>query len=55
MPAKGGGDGESRDDRLDQAIRLLQQALAMIDTLDDHPEIGARLHGLIEDLRKESE
>ena len=54
MPATEGGDGQSRDDRLEHAIALLDQALGMIDELDEHPEIGARLHGLIEDLRKDS-
>lgn len=55
MPATLGGDGPSRDDRLERAIALLDEALGILDELDDYPEIGARLHGLIEDLRKENQ
>lgn len=52
MPAATqGADDSSRDERLQRAITLLSQALSLIDQLEEYPELGARLQGLIEDLR----
>jgi hypothetical protein len=47
-------DGSSRHQRIARAILLLDEALQIIDDLEDLPELGARLHGLIDELKNES-
>lgn len=43
-------DGSSRVIKLRRAISLLEEALQVVDDLQDYPEVGARLAGLIESL-----
>lgn len=47
-------DGSSRQEGTERAIALLEEALQIMDDLGEFPELGARLHGLIEALRDES-
>ena len=46
-------DGSLRQQRIQRSILLLEEALQIIDELEDFPEIGARLHGLVESLKDE--
>ena len=46
-------EGSSRRERIERAILLLEQALQIIDGLQDAHEVGARLHGIIESLKHE--
>lgn len=45
--------GSSRAEQIQRAILLLDEALQIIDGVGDFPELGARLHGLIKDLKDE--
>lgn len=42
-------EGASGEDRA-RALSLLREALEIIDSLGEHPEIGARLNDVIESL-----
>lgn len=44
-------DGSSRQTRVLRAVALMEEALQIIDDLEDYPEVGARLHGLVESLK----
>lgn len=56
MPAATqGADDSSRDERIRRAITLLSEALSFLDELEEFPELGARLQGLIEDLRDKND
>lgn len=56
VPAAYQGPADSsRDEKLKRSIALLEQALALLDELKDHPEAGARLSALIEELKANSE
>lgn len=50
-----GSADSSRDDKLKRSIALLEEALELIDELKDHPEAGARLSALIEELKANSD
>lgn len=43
-------DGRDEDLTVGRILVLLQEALEIADELDDRPEIGARLQGLIDSL-----
>ena len=53
MPAANqGADHPSGDERHERALALLVEALRILDTDDDVPELGARLQGIIDDLNE---
>jgi hypothetical protein len=53
MPAARRCTGEVTDrDTVDQAISMLIEALRILDEKKSPPEIGARLQGVIDDLRE---
>ena len=47
-------DGSSGEERA-RALLLLREALAIIDSLREYPEVGARLNDVIESLADEPE
>ena len=56
VPAAFHGSADSlRDEKLKRSIALLEEALELIDELKDHPEAGARLSALIEELKANSD
>ena len=56
VPAAYQGPADSsRDEKLKRTLALLEEALVWLDELKDHPEAGARLSALIEDLKAKSD
>lgn len=47
-------DGPSRDERIQRALALLNEALQIIDDLEEFPAVGARLCSVVEALNDES-
>ena len=47
-------DGLSCADNVEAVLGLLRKALQLLDEIGDHPVIGARIQGLIDDLANES-
>ena len=52
MPATDrGADQPDRAEPKSRAIALLVEALEIVDNQCDRPDLGARLHGIIDDLQ----
>ena len=52
MPATDhGADQPERAEPMNRAIALLVEALEIVDSECDRPELGARLQGIIDDLQ----
>ena len=52
MPATDrGADQPERAQHINRAVALLVEALEIVDNKCDRPELGARLQGIIDDLR----
>jgi hypothetical protein len=51
MPTADTTDEASASKGIEQAIKLLTDALGIVDAMGDLPEVGARIQGVIDDLR----